>query len=308
MLKGWSHSDRKNSRQPVFLLTFYHLHSLLRLCHLLDEVICSYAPVPHLCPLSGPWPFTSGCLHCSTAYYAHLLFFTSWSPALFFYYRFISFWMLTFFWPAIFMGVLPVGTQLTGSEYASFSMHQLNLYLHMFKRHRLHSVHATKHFLSLIHADTRPVAGLYALKEHRLKILGLLIYSPLTLDASCWVRILAQNRTFSLQVLKLQVSELNLRSRILTLKHQCGQLLSSFSRAENGNHKVYLWKCKDTLFFHLWWDIYTGVRNKFFSPQCSSHCLKRDPGAYTLHLRVISFGILYVFVFECDKECVFVDA
>lgn len=111
------------------LSTTYILFSGCAICWTRSFVLMHLSPISVLCQTHG-----LSLQAVSTAYYAHLLFFTSWSPALFFYYRFISFWMLTFFWPAIFMGVLPVGTQLKGSEYASFSMHQLNLYLHMFKR------------------------------------------------------------------------------------------------------------------------------------------------------------------------------
>lgn len=78
-------------------------HSLLWLSHLLGEVVCSYSPVPNLCPQSGPRPFStcsSGCPHCApllksflSAHQAHLLLFTSWSLLLF-----LAFSVLFFFW------------------------------------------------------------------------------------------------------------------------------------------------------------------------------------------------------------------
>lgn len=81
-------------------------HSLLRLCHLLAEDICSCSPVPTLCPLSGPRPFSSGCLLCSpllksllSTYSPHLLLFTPWSLLLFMAFSVLLKFKLLFHWP-----------------------------------------------------------------------------------------------------------------------------------------------------------------------------------------------------------------
>lgn len=133
---------------PTPLSSTDSAHSLLRLSHLLGEVVCSCSPVPNLCPQSGARPFSLGCLHCSpllksfvSTYQVYLLSFVPWSLLLFLAFSvLIKFRFFCFFdCPC-----LPRCPLLKGS---------MCCISHTCLKYRVHCFFTAKQFSSLIHGQ-----------------------------------------------------------------------------------------------------------------------------------------------------------